>query len=78
MKKILTVIYVAVASSAALVACQRDSSTETMNAENMAAQVDTSSWPAAEEAVVAAPRNHEVLYEDDSIRFLSVSVSPGE
>jgi hypothetical protein len=28
--------------------------------------------------IVAAPKNHEVLYEDDHVRVLEVTVQPGE
>ena len=39
---------------------------------------DPTTWEPALDAVVAAPENHTVLYEDDEIRVLSVSVAPGE
>jgi len=44
------------------------------------AQQKASSWPypASLDAVAAAPQNHKVLYEDGSIRFLEVTVRPGE
>ena len=35
-------------------------------------------WPASMDAVRAAPRNHKVLYEDDKVRILEVTVQPGE
>ena len=35
-------------------------------------------WPASMDAVVAAPKNHKVLYEDDRIRILDVTVLPSE
>ena len=34
-------------------------------------------WPASLDAVVAAPKNHNVLFESDDIRILEVTVSPG-
>jgi hypothetical protein len=34
-------------------------------------------WDRALDAVVAAPENHAVLYEDELIRVLSVSIAPG-
>ena len=30
------------------------------------------------DAVVAAPKNHKILYEDDHVRILEVTVEPGE
>jgi hypothetical protein len=38
---------------------------------------DPATWDVALDAVVAAPQNHIVLYEDDLIRVLSVSIAPG-
>jgi hypothetical protein len=39
---------------------------------------DPAGWDPALDAVIAAPRNHSVLYEDDVVRVLAVSVAPGE
>lgn len=39
---------------------------------------DPATWDPALDAVIAAPRNHAVIYEDDVIRVLAVSVAPGE
>jgi hypothetical protein len=36
-----------------------------------------STWDPALDAVAAAPDTHQVLYEDDVIRVLSVSLPPG-
>jgi len=40
----------------------------------------TASWPwsSSMDAVNAAPKNHKVLYEDDRVRILEVTVQPGE
>ena len=38
---------------------------------------DPSTWDPALDAVVAAPENHKILYEDDVIRVLAVSVPAG-
>ena len=38
---------------------------------------DPATWPPEMDAVVAAPAHHQVLYEDDMIRVLSVSIPPG-
>jgi mannose-6-phosphate isomerase-like protein (cupin superfamily) len=35
-------------------------------------------WPSDKDAVVAAPRNHKVLLENDRVRVLDVTVAPGE
>lgn len=35
------------------------------------------SWDAAMDALVAAPDNHRLLYEDDFVRVLSVTLLPG-
>lgn len=39
---------------------------------------EAASWPADQDAVVAAPDNHKVLFENDDIRVLQVSVRAGE
>ncbi len=39
---------------------------------------DPDTWPDHLDAVTAAPRHHQVLWEDGRIRVLSVSVAPGE
>jgi len=39
---------------------------------------DPATWDPTLDAVIAAPRNHTVLYEDEMIRVLAVSVAPGE
>lgn len=39
---------------------------------------DPSTWDPALDAVVAAPRNHKVIFENDSLRVLEVILDPGE
>jgi hypothetical protein len=39
---------------------------------------DPATWDPALDGVLAAPENHVVLYEDDTIRVVSVSIAPGE
>lgn len=39
---------------------------------------DDASWPPELDAVVAAPRNHRVLFENDHLRVLEVILEPGE
>jgi len=38
---------------------------------------DPATWNPALDAVVAAPENHKVVYEDDLVRVLSVTVAAG-
>jgi len=38
---------------------------------------DPSTWEPSMDAVTAAPENHKVLYEDEIVRVISVSVPPG-
>jgi hypothetical protein len=35
-------------------------------------------WPESLEATHAAPKNHKVLFENDHVRLLEVSIQPGE
>jgi hypothetical protein len=35
-------------------------------------------WPPHLDALVAAPANHRLLFEDDAVRVLEVTVEPGE
>lgn len=46
--------------------------------DNEVDNADPATWDPALDAVIAAPRNHSVLYEDDNVRVLAVSVAPGE
>jgi hypothetical protein len=39
---------------------------------------DPAKWDPALDGVLASPGNHVVLYEDDTIRVISVSIAPGE
>lgn len=39
---------------------------------------DPSTWPAELDAVIAAPRNHKVLFENDRLRVLEVILEPDE
>jgi hypothetical protein len=38
---------------------------------------DPATWDPALDGVLAAPENHTVLYEDEAIRVISVSIAPG-
>jgi hypothetical protein len=46
----------------------------------MAAKDATVSWPWPDsmDAISAAPKNHKILYEDERVRILDVTVEPGE
>ncbi|MFO7674045.1 MAG: hypothetical protein R6V74_10100 [Lutibacter sp.] len=35
-------------------------------------------WPSNLDAVVAAPKNHKILMENDKVRVLAITVAPGE
>jgi quercetin dioxygenase-like cupin family protein len=35
-------------------------------------------WPKENDTVIAAPRNHKILLENENVRVLDVTVSPGE
>jgi predicted metal-dependent enzyme (double-stranded beta helix superfamily) len=39
---------------------------------------DPAGWDPTLDSLAAAPANHLLLYEDESIRVLSVSIAPGE
>ena len=41
-------------------------------------ETDDMEWPPHLDAMVAAPANHRILFEDDAVRVLEVSVAPGE
>jgi len=38
---------------------------------------DPAGWDAKLDSLTAAPANHRLLYEDESVRVLSVSIAPG-
>ena len=39
---------------------------------------DAQNWPDELDAAIAAPRNHVLLFENDSVRVLDITVAPGE
>lgn len=41
-------------------------------------ETDEKEWPPHLDALVAAPANHRLLFEDDTMRALEVTVEPGE
>lgn len=40
--------------------------------------INTSDWPKELDAVIAAPKYHKILLENDKVRVLEVTVLPGE
>jgi len=46
----------------------------TTNAENS----DPSTWDPAFDAVVAAPKHHKVLFENERLRVIEVTLEPGD
>ena len=45
-------------------------------AETAATEAGGCPWPAAQDAVQAAPENHRVIFENDKVRVLDVTVPP--
>jgi hypothetical protein len=41
-------------------------------------ETNDTEWPLHLDALVAAPANHRLLFEDDAVRVLEVTVEPGE
>lgn len=39
---------------------------------------NTSKWPEALDALVAAPQHHKLLFENETVRVLDTSIAPGE
>jgi hypothetical protein len=39
---------------------------------------DDTEWPPHLDALIVAPANHRLLFEDDAVRMLEVTVEPGE
>jgi predicted metal-dependent enzyme (double-stranded beta helix superfamily) len=46
--------------------------------ESHMTRTDETEWPPHLDALVAAPANHHLLFEDDAVRVLEVTVAPGE
>ena len=42
------------------------------------ADTDEREWPPHLDALVAAPASHRLLFEDEAVRVLEVTVQPGE
>ena len=47
-----------------------------VRAAESAPKPTTCLWPATQDAVQAAPRNHRVIFENDKVRVLDVTVAP--
>ena len=46
--------------------------------QNLDNSINPSNWPKELDAVIAAPKNHKILVENDKVRVLEVTVLPGE
>jgi hypothetical protein len=46
--------------------------------ESYMPETNETEWPPHLDALVAAPANHRLLFEDDAVRVLEVTVEPGE
>ena len=40
--------------------------------------IDATQWPGELDALLAAPKNHSLLFENNAVRVLDTSVAPGE
>lgn len=49
-----------------------------MSTEAQRGQSETWPWPDSLDALVAAPKHHRLLFEDDRVRILEVRIGPGE
>ncbi|UOE52506.1 hypothetical protein MTO98_15630 [Mucilaginibacter sp. SMC90] len=47
------------------------------NTKKLAARISSWNWPAKLDAVAAAPKNHQIVYEDNDVRVLQVICPPG-
>lgn len=47
------------------------------NIKKAAARISSWNWPAKWDAVAAAPKTHQVVYEDNNVRVLQVICPPG-
>jgi len=64
--------------------CLVSSSCFSQNKETKADQIinyktgNPADWPKNQDAVVAAPKNHKILLENENVRVLQVTLKPGE
>ncbi len=56
--------------------CQKTEAATILNYDY--AKGNPNEWPAEMDAVMAAPKNHKVLLENDNVRVLEVTLLPGE
>ncbi|MGB5420376.1 hypothetical protein [Algibacter sp.] len=54
--------------------CQKLASNDYYNYKSM----DPVEWALALDAVIAAPKNHKIILENDTVRVLEVTIAPGE
>jgi hypothetical protein len=67
-----------IAGSVAVVAMAFAAGVWAQTAVSRAAPANVWRWPDALDSINAAPKNHKVLFENDHIRLLEVTVQPGE
>lgn len=51
---------------------------EEKNKQKVDTSINSANWPKELDALIAAPKNHKILLENDKVRVLEVTVSPGE
>jgi hypothetical protein len=54
--------------------CKKEEKTK----QNANTSINSADWPKELDAVIAAPKNHKILLENDKVRVLEVTVLPGE
>lgn len=77
MRKTTAIALIGFISVGNLAGCGQDSGVESTQSGGTASQSDPSTWPTSQDAQVAAPEDHVILYEDENVRFLSVTQPPG-
>ena len=73
-------VLLATCTSASIALANPESGIETQVVEGEGLNYVTgnpSTWPSELEATVAAPDNHQILFENDRVRVLAVSLAPG-
>ncbi|MFK8060185.1 MAG: hypothetical protein AB8B78_08860 [Polaribacter sp.] len=69
--KFLTFILVV---ATAIQSCKKEENTK----KDIDITINSADWPKELDAVIAAPKNHKIILENDKVRVLEVTVLPGE